>query len=102
MQCVQCLYHINLPSSIERTVRCVASVSMVVLPITLSLSFVPLDILSSKYPSSLLLVASILGVQMVSYLYCRLALLILPFLALRSLPPAAYHVVHWTLVIPHV
>ncbi|KAI9507072.1 hypothetical protein F5148DRAFT_1208326 [Russula earlei] len=37
-----------------------------------------------------------------SYILGRLVLLVLPFLSLRSLPTAAYHVVHWTLHIPHV
>ncbi|KAH9961925.1 hypothetical protein BC827DRAFT_1130865 [Russula dissimulans] len=36
------------------------------------------------------------------YVLSRLALLVLPLLYLRSLPPAAFHVVHWTAMIPHV
>jgi len=36
------------------------------------------------------------------YMFSRLVLLVLPFLSLRSLPPAAFHVVHWTSFIPHV
>ncbi|KAI9508289.1 hypothetical protein F5148DRAFT_979998 [Russula earlei] len=36
------------------------------------------------------------------YIFGRFALLVLPFLCLRSLPPAAYHVVHWTSFIPHL
>jgi len=35
-------------------------------------------------------------------LYIRFALLVLPFLCLRSLPPDAFHVVHWASFIPHV
>ena len=36
------------------------------------------------------------------YILCRLVLLVLPFLCLGLLPPAAYLVVHWTSLIPHV
>jgi hypothetical protein len=41
-------------------------------------------------------------IQLFLYILSRLALLILPFLGLSSLPSAAYHVVHWTSFIPHV
>ncbi|KAI9449657.1 hypothetical protein F5148DRAFT_1019947 [Russula earlei] len=36
------------------------------------------------------------------YMLGRLVLLVLPFLTLRSLPPAAYSAVHWTSFIPHI
>jgi len=36
------------------------------------------------------------------YKLSRLALLVLPFLCLRSLPPAAFYVAHWTSLIPHI
>src|SRR5712672_1105139 len=36
------------------------------------------------------------------YIPGRLVLLVLPFLGLRLPPPAAYHVVHWTSLIPHI
>jgi hypothetical protein len=39
---------------------------------------------------------------LILYTLSRLTLLVLPFLCLRSLPPTAYHVVHWTSLIPHV
>jgi hypothetical protein len=94
---------LTFPSSIERTLWRVASVSIFVVPITLSLSFVPLFVRGGKYRKAVLYVLEfILNSQIGLYILCRLALLILPLLALRSLPPAAYHVVHWTSFIPHV
>jgi len=45
-----------------------------------------------------------LTLALLSFLYIlsRWVLLVLPFLCLRSLPPAAFHLVHWTSFIPHV
>jgi len=36
------------------------------------------------------------------YTLSRLVLLVLPFLCLRSLPAAAFHVVHWVSFVPHL
>jgi hypothetical protein len=36
------------------------------------------------------------------YIFSRLALLILSFISLRSLPPSAFYTVYWTNFIPHV
>jgi len=36
------------------------------------------------------------------YVLSRLVLLIIPFLTLRSPPPGTYHAVHWTSFIPHI
>jgi hypothetical protein len=36
------------------------------------------------------------------YFVCRIALFILAFMALRSLPPGAYDTIHWMTFVPHV
>ena len=41
-------------------------------------------------------------VSPVLYVLSRVALLVIAFMSLRSLPPGAYETVHWTTFIPHV
>ncbi|KAH9952480.1 hypothetical protein BC827DRAFT_1372206 [Russula dissimulans] len=71
---IHCIgWSFTFPSGTERTLWRVASISITSIPIA--------------------------G----SYLYsCRLVLLILAFLCLRSLPPATYYTVQWTSFIPHI
>ncbi|KAI9462143.1 hypothetical protein F5148DRAFT_233795 [Russula earlei] len=83
------------PSNTEQILWRVASVSIIVVPplfMFLMFVYVRLEFDSGYYG------ILITGVYMLS----RLALLVLPFLCLRSLPPAAYHDVHWASFIPHV
>jgi hypothetical protein len=91
------------PSSTERILWRVASVSIISVPITSLLSASPFDLVPDRFED----IATLVGVVVVAsqlflYVLSRLVLLVLPFLCLRSLPPAAYHVVHWTSFIPHV
>ncbi|KAH9959476.1 hypothetical protein BC827DRAFT_507385 [Russula dissimulans] len=102
---IHCIgWSFTFPSSAERTLWRVASASITSVPITL---FMPLflDNLNS-YPVFRGLVGRTLVfftvLQLFLYILGRLALLMLPLLCLRSLPPAAYYVVHWTSFIPHV
>jgi len=101
---IHCLgWSFTFPSDTERNLWRFASVCIVGVPITLTLSFVPKVILERKYRNlSPYVLKLILNSQIGLYILCRLALLILPFLTLRSLPPAAYRVVNWTSFIPHV
>ncbi|KAH9962596.1 hypothetical protein BC827DRAFT_1196835 [Russula dissimulans] len=89
------------PSYTTVTFWVVTSVSIVVVPITLFLSFV-IRLNWKRHAPSPHFFDTILGAQLGIYIFCRLALLILPFPTLSSLPPAAYYVVHWTSSIPHV
>jgi len=103
---IHCLgWSFTFPSRTERIFWRVASISIVGIPITLILSFVPKHILERKHgyghPTPNVL-TFIMNSQIGIYIFCRFALLILPFLALRSLPHAAYRVVRWTSFIPHV
>jgi len=96
---IHCIgWSFTFPSSTEQTLWRVASVSIVGVPIIL---FPTLFLLTMNGASDLC-VGIPFSIQLFLYIFSRLALLILPFLALRSLPPAAYHVVHWTSFIPHI
>jgi len=98
IHCIGWLF--TFPSSAERTLWQVASVLITSVPIAVSLltftSSVPIS--ESDVDFITIIVTSL------SFFYAlgRLVLLVLSFLCLRSLPPAAYHVVHWTSFIPHV
>ncbi|KAI9430095.1 hypothetical protein F5148DRAFT_990594 [Russula earlei] len=80
----------------EQTLWRVASLSMVVAP-TLYI----LLLKAHDYLGDWLVISSHMILVSV-YLLSRAVLLVIPFLSLRSLDPAAYHVVHWTSLIPHV
>jgi len=105
---IHCIgWSFTFPSSTERMLWHVASVSITSVPIIVTIGWPLLDILPRQVPSSfkntigaLVLVFGVL--QLFLYVLSRFVLLVLPFLCLRSLPPAAYHVVHWTSFIPHV
>jgi hypothetical protein len=91
------------PSSIERTLWRVASLSITSVPIAIFLS-APLTSLVEKcfFLDEGTCMGITLSQLLLLYILSRLALLVLPFLCLRSLPPAAFHIVHWASFIPHV
>ncbi|KAI9507076.1 hypothetical protein F5148DRAFT_981929 [Russula earlei] len=87
----------TFPSSAERTLWRVASISIMAIPALLTIVAFAGEALGCG------ILAPMIGFLTISlYILSRLVLLLLPFLSLRSLPPAAYHVVHWTPLIPHV
>jgi hypothetical protein len=93
------------PWSIERTLWRVASLSITGVPI-LIVPFCVLGaaidklVLNDRFDDFCLRMVIILLTLL--YVTSRLALLVLPFLCLSSLSPAAFHVVHWTSFIPHI
>jgi hypothetical protein len=92
------------PSSIDRTLWRVASVSITSIPIALLLPIILANLIPARFGDSDaagFIFLFFFGLQLFLYVLSRLALLILTFVCLRSLPPAAYHVVHWTSFIPH-
>jgi len=102
---IHCIgWSFDFPSSIERTLWRVASLSIMGVPIL----FFPLGMLGSiidvfledRFDNFCRNVTLIFLLSL--YIISRLALLVLPFLCLRSLPPAAFHLVHWASFIPHV
>jgi len=86
----------------ERNYWRLASISITAIPLTFFLSYLPRPTLAGKYPALLFILDGLLNAQISYYLLYRLALLLLPLVTLKSLPPAAYHIVHWTSFIPHV
>jgi hypothetical protein len=100
---IHCIgWSFTFPTSIEQTLWRVASVSISGAPIL----FLPLIFTAftnpDKYEWLAVLLFTIVCSQSFLYIFCRLVLLVLPILCLRSLPPAVYHVVDWTSLIPHV
>jgi len=89
------------PSSTERTLWRVASVSITSVPIALFLFAFPIE---SDWGGTIFrwIILCCSGLSLILYVLSRLVLLMLSFLTLRSLPPAAYHMVHWTSFIPHI
>jgi len=100
---IHCLgWSFKFSSTFEQSLWRYDSISIAAIPITFSLSSVSLPILGRKYPTALLGIYYILFLQLSFYVCSRFVLLILPFIALNSLPLEAYCVVHWTSSIPHV
>jgi len=99
---IHCIgWSFTFPSSTEQTLWRVASVSIsgipiLFLPLLFALSITPDENIKLKIGFIIMYSQSSL------YVLCRLGLLVLPILCLRSLPPAVYRVVHWTSLIPHV
>ncbi|KAI9453887.1 hypothetical protein F5148DRAFT_985394 [Russula earlei] len=108
---IHCIgWSFNFPSSAEQTLWRVASVTITAAPILFPV--VPFLVgidnsgdwnLSRSFRDLGLLFLTLCVVVSPSlYMLSRSVLLVLPFLSLRSLSPAAYHVVHWTSIIPHI
>ncbi|KAI9509150.1 hypothetical protein F5148DRAFT_978758 [Russula earlei] len=90
---IHCIgWSFTFPSSAEKTLWRVASVTITVFP----LLFMPVSFLDGYF------FIILPHVMLLLYLFCRLVLLVIPFVFLRSLPLAAYHVVPWVSSIPHV
>ncbi|KAI9439388.1 hypothetical protein F5148DRAFT_862447 [Russula earlei] len=96
---IHCIgWSFTFPTSAEQILWRVASVSMTVAPILyMSLG---LAIRFWNFGFWFKFMSHVTPIFL--YMLSRLALLVLPFLGLRSLPPAAYHVLHWTSHIPHI
>jgi len=103
---IHCIgWSFNFPFDIERTFWRVTSLSITGVPIlfpplTLLGEQVDKGILKERFGDFFLEMTFVLPLSL--YALSRLALLVLPLLSLRSLPPAAFHVVHLTLIISHV
>jgi hypothetical protein len=109
---IHCIgWSFTFPSSTERTLWRVASISITSVPIVLSISPLdrydlppPLRVFFHLCPAPVTakIIERLFFLPSVLYILSRLVLLTLPFLCLRSLPPAAYHTVQWTSFIPHI
>jgi len=97
----------DFPSSTERTLWRVASLSITCVPVAIiplsGLAFQIGRFFNACHDNFGDLCGITTGILLLSlYILSRLALLVLPFLCLRSLSPAAFHVVHWISFIPHI
>jgi len=102
---IHCIgWSFDFPSGIEKTLWRVASLSITGVPILIfqfGVLGTSIDhLLKYRFNDSCMYTTLISLIF--TYILSRLALLVLPFLCLRSLPPAAFHVVHWTSFIPHL
>jgi hypothetical protein len=89
------------PSSIERTIWRVASLSITGVPIVIFPVWLLTSVVDRYLGDHNTLCTGIATSSLFQlYSYCRIVLLILPLLSLRSLPPAAFHIIHS--FIPHV
>jgi len=93
----------DFPSSTEQLLWRVASISIIEVPFM----FFPARELGraiDRYldPTSDIYTRVIPMLLLLLYTLGRLALLVLSFLCLRSLPPAVFHVIDWSSFIPHV
>jgi hypothetical protein len=93
----------TFPSSIEQTLWRVASLFITGVPFvafSLGLLAHAVDKYLLRTEGKCLLI--VLSLLFSLYILNRLLLLVLPLLCLRSLPPVAFHIVHWVSFIPHV
>jgi len=100
---IHCIgWSFSFPSTTERTLWRVASISITGVPIS---QFVPLFLGEFGWldsVSDVRIERSYSALILFLYITSRLVLLILPFLSLRSLPPATYQTVDWSSLIPHI
>jgi hypothetical protein len=87
-------------SIIERALWRVASLSITGVPIMIFVLYGLVSAIKTSFVETCAFIAVILIVFL--YILSRLVLLVLPFLCLGSLPPATFHIVHWTSFIPHI
>jgi len=94
---IHCIaWYFAFPSNVEQLLWRLASVVITALPI----AFVPLVGLYVQRPTKTF--AAVLVFCLPIYIICRMILLLLPLLSLRSLSPDTYQSVDWVTVIPHL
>jgi hypothetical protein len=98
IHCIGSLF--TFPTRTEQTLWRIASVSITFVPIMYIL-FITVK-MPHGYQIPDLVILTFLLPHLFLYILCRLVLLVLPLMCLRSLPLASYHIVRWTSVIPHV
>jgi len=105
---IHCIaWKFEFPSSAERLLWRISAISVTGVPLFMTLTGqFAMD--NSDKPNYLLRYIAkaqiflLLAPSFLLYICARLTLLVLPFLALRSLPPDAYRTADWTRFIPHV
>lgn len=98
---IHCLaWHFVFPRTHEQTIWRVASLGIVLVP----LFMLPLLVSSVSEDRQFVINMTVFGITILPafYFLCRLALLVLPLILLKSLPPSAYETLEWTRLIPHI
>ncbi|KIK62344.1 hypothetical protein GYMLUDRAFT_243000 [Collybiopsis luxurians FD-317 M1] len=97
------------PSTTEQVLWRIAAVIVTCAPLAIALVMygVPLKRISDALPEPwddrfIFTVYGIGVIVMIAYILSRVVLIVVPFLALRDLPPAAFETVEWTSFIPHI
>ncbi|KAJ7450759.1 hypothetical protein FB451DRAFT_1566418 [Mycena latifolia] len=100
-------WNAHFPSADEMWMWRACSLLVAVIPVTLAASYmiahclpVPVAIKKTKAFTLISLATLLLGIP--TYIIARLFLVILPFTALRALPPGAFMDVDWRVYIPHL
>ena len=100
----------QFPSHTEQLLWRIASLSITCVPTVLVFAVLLVEQFVTLVPFWLrivlffpmLVMYLLVFVSPVLYVLSRVALLVIAFMSLRSLPPGAYETVHWTTFIPHV
>lgn len=95
----------EFPSHMEQLLWRIASLAITCLPVIFIAIFFLSVLTEDKVPewvTYVIVVRVINPILFGLYVISRFVLLVLPFMALRSLPPDAYKTVEWTTFIPHV
>ena len=99
----------QFPSLVEQLLWRIASLSITCLPMVLLFTMLKITLLNKRviFEGKLetvggLIIAIIVILFPILYILSRITLLVIALMSLRSLPPGAYEVVHWTIFIPHV
>lgn len=97
-----CAWSFEFPSDTERLLWRITSLIITVSPVFWAALFGTflLNGDDENLFTSILTIFTLIAVPL--YLLSRTVLLVIAFLGLRSLPPAAYQTVYWTTFIPHV
>jgi hypothetical protein len=82
------------PSHAEQLLWRISSIPITGVPLLLLVLFFIPDKFSPRY--------IVVNIFPILYLLARVTLLVLAFMALRSLPPSALQTVHWTTFLPHI
>jgi hypothetical protein len=101
---IHCIaWSFSFPSLAELTSWRVSSIAITTIPpFMMALHSIPEGYFGHFPVFGQIAVAILFVLLPILYIFARVSLLILPFMALSSLPPVAFQTIHWTNLLPHV